>query len=485
MLKIRNMVNNDFIRKYCEKYKTLSLPLKAAFWFTVCSFIEKAFSMITTPIFTRILNQSEYGVVNVYSSWKTMMDCFLTLCLSSCTMRLYIDYKSDEKKVLTAVTSLELIIMGFWTLMCVLFGESISLLTDMPSLLCLCLVINVTASQVMSLWMGYKRFFYDYKKIILVTLLNTVGSCILSIVVVLGLSRTGTGRIVPQVLVSSLIAMFLVFNIFKKNSVFCDLKIWKIAFKVGIPYIFINLSHFILGSSDTIMINHFCDSQKVALYGMTNSVGSIIGILTASINMSLDPYCFQLLKDEKYDNFAKRINEIMILVGFFLVGIILYGREIILVFAGENYLESASILFPICVGIYFNYMVTHFARIQTYYYNNTILVLLTTACAIINITLNFVFIPLIGYKVAAYTTLTSYLSFFALHLLVYYLKGFENKKILDIKGFIKWTIIFVSLCIVASLAANYFIAKILIGSIGAVLAFLFRKQLAKYARKLL
>lgn len=86
---------------------------------------------------------------------------------------------------------------------------------------------------------------------------------------------------------------------------------------------------------------------------------------------------------------------------------------------------------------------------------------------------------------AAYTTLTSYLSFFALHLLVYYLKGFDNKKILDIKGFIKLTIIFVSLCIVASLASNYFIAKIIIGGIGAVLAFLFRKQLTKYARKLL
>ncbi len=56
---------------------------------------------------------------------------------------------------------------------------------------------------------------------------------------------------------------------------------------------------------------------------------------------------------------------------------------------------------------------------------------------------------------------------------------------MDIKGFIKFTIIFVSLSIVASLASNYFIAKIIIGGIGAALAFLFRNRLTKYAHKLL
>ena len=43
--------------------------LKATFVFAIASFATSGINYITTPIFTRILTTSEYGLISVYNSW--------------------------------------------------------------------------------------------------------------------------------------------------------------------------------------------------------------------------------------------------------------------------------------------------------------------------------------------------------------------------------------------------------------------------------
>lgn len=56
--KIKEVVN---AKKIIQKYKSMSAPLKSGVWFTLCGFLQKAISMICTPIFTRILTEKQYG----------------------------------------------------------------------------------------------------------------------------------------------------------------------------------------------------------------------------------------------------------------------------------------------------------------------------------------------------------------------------------------------------------------------------------------
>ena len=57
----------DIVSQIKNKYIGMSVPVKAAFWFTVCNFLQRGISMITTPIFTRMLSTDEYGDVRVQS----------------------------------------------------------------------------------------------------------------------------------------------------------------------------------------------------------------------------------------------------------------------------------------------------------------------------------------------------------------------------------------------------------------------------------
>ena len=56
-----------------------SAPVKAAFWFTVCSIINKCIQLITVPIFTRILTTTEYGQYSIFVSWQSILLIIATL----------------------------------------------------------------------------------------------------------------------------------------------------------------------------------------------------------------------------------------------------------------------------------------------------------------------------------------------------------------------------------------------------------------------
>ena len=55
--------------------------MRASIWFLVCSFFQKGISLITTPIFTRILTTEEYGQYNVFNSWLGIVAVFVSLNL--------------------------------------------------------------------------------------------------------------------------------------------------------------------------------------------------------------------------------------------------------------------------------------------------------------------------------------------------------------------------------------------------------------------
>ena len=50
-----------YFKKAFKKYKCMNIALKAGIWFTICNLLQKGISFITLPIFTRLLNESQYG----------------------------------------------------------------------------------------------------------------------------------------------------------------------------------------------------------------------------------------------------------------------------------------------------------------------------------------------------------------------------------------------------------------------------------------
>ena len=69
--------------KIRNKYDNLQAPVKASLWFLVCGFLQKGISMLTTPIFTRVMTDVEYGRYSIYNSWFEIVQIIVSLNLAA------------------------------------------------------------------------------------------------------------------------------------------------------------------------------------------------------------------------------------------------------------------------------------------------------------------------------------------------------------------------------------------------------------------
>lgn len=410
---------NSILAAFKNKYnKKMSLPVKAGFWFTVCNFLQRGISMITTPIFTRVLPEEQYGIISTFTSWQNILILVTTLSLFKAMMNLFVKYDNKEK-VLSAVSSLGLIISFAWFIICFIFLTQISSLMQMSKALVLCLFITFMSQSGIYCWQTYKRYTYEYKELIFVTLILTGGSSLLSVLCVVFVSGTAEGKIIPYTFINALVGLMIYLSIFKRDHTIYNKNMWKfsILFCVGLlPHY---LSEFVLQSSDKLMINYMCGARDVAVYSVAYSVGSLINLITVSINSSFAPYQYQQIKAQNYKRLSKVANIVLLVVGITLGGLMLFSREIVLIFGSSKYLESTAVIVPICIGVFFNYLFQLFARMQEYFERKLTIVIPSIMCAVLNLILNFIFIRLYGYQAAAYTTFICYMLFCFVHYLFY------------------------------------------------------------------
>lgn len=419
-----------------KRYKTMSLPIKAGFWFTVCNFLQRGITMITTPVFTRVLSEEQYGVVSTFTSWQSVLLLVTSLSLYKAMMNLYVKHDNREK-VLSALCGLSLTITMTWLAVYLVFSRQISLVLGMSQILTTYLFLYCIAQAGILCWMTYKRYMFDYRRVVFVTLLMTVFSSALGLIGVLLLSDTAEGRLIPQTLVVVAIGICVYIAVFKNNKSFYDKGMWSfsISFCVGLmPHY---LSEFILQSSDKLMINYMCGSKDVAIYSIAYSVGTLINLVTSAINSAFAPYQYQQIKGGNYKQLAKRANAVLLFVAIILSVVMLFGREIVLIFGGKKYIESTEVIIPICIGIFFNYLFQLFARVQEYYNRKITVVIPSVLCAILNLILNYIFINLYGYQAASYTTFACYMIFCIMHYFFYKKvckKELKGIALYDIKG---------------------------------------------------
>ena len=69
------------LKKISQLYTNMTLPVKASMWYLACSVLQKAIGFLTTPIFTRVMGTSDFGVVSMYNSWEAILTVLCTLYL--------------------------------------------------------------------------------------------------------------------------------------------------------------------------------------------------------------------------------------------------------------------------------------------------------------------------------------------------------------------------------------------------------------------
>lgn len=391
-------------------YLNLSIPMKSALWLTFSVMLQKGISVLTVPLFTRLLNESAYGTVSIFNAWANIINLFTSLSIYGGVFNTaMLKYEDHRDEVLSSFLGLTNTITIIFFVCFLIFKESLLKIIGLPTVFVYIIFIQCLIAPAFNLWMAKSRYEYRYKSVVLISLSMSVLGPLFSCVAVIQLSHKAFARIIAVETVNNLFYLAIFIFVMIKGKKFFDLTYWKYALSINVPLIPHFLSETILNQSDRIMINNFCGPGSAGIYSVAYTYSTLLTIANGSINSSLIPWMYHKIQCKELDVVRHVISHIIIAITTIAIVFILSAPEIMKIFASRQYYEAIWIVPPVTAGIVFWYIYLLFTNIELYYERSAYITVAAVCSAILNISLNFIFIPTIGYLAAGYTTLASYI----------------------------------------------------------------------------
>lgn len=400
----------------------MSKQLKVVFWFTFVGFLQRGISIITTPIFTRVLSTDDYGMFSVFNAYYMVIVIVATLYLHMGVINNAFVKKSDSnEKIVSVFQSLSLVVSSICLIFAVIFRNQLSELMKLPVLVVVVMFVCFLFVEPYHIWVIYKRYQFDYIRPVVVSVLVSVLTPAISVVAVLTTKgNQGIARIVSYAAVNVIIpGSFFYINNYRKDHTFYDKKLWTYALSFNIPLLAHYLSETLLNQTDRIMINAYFGTGAAGVYSVAFSAASLFTIFSSAMNTAFVPWTYQKLKEKDYKSLERIGYTVLIFLAALLSVMIMFAPEIVYLLAGSKYSGAVYLIPTLSASVYFGYMYQLFSRIELYYEKKSYTVISTISAAVLNIILNMWWIPKYGYAAAGYSTLISHILFCVMHFLFF------------------------------------------------------------------
>lgn len=476
------------LEKVLHKYTSLGITAKATLWFVFCNFVQKAISIITTPLFTRLLTTEQYGEYTMYMSWLQIFTLITTLKIYgggfNKAMSKYPERRDEYVSTMQLITTfLTIVVFSIY----LLFKNPINALTEMGTLVMCAMFVELVFSPAITFWTIRQRYEYKYQSVVFITVLVAVCNALLGLVaVLLTTGPKGTARILSCVVVQVVIGGIIYvrnFTVTKKHFS------WDLA-KYGLSFSIVLVPHYlamnILEQSDRMMIQKICGTSYAGIYGVAYSAGLLLKMVTESITNALIPWMYDKLEKKDVISIRKKFIPLFYAVLFMLTLFIAFAPDIVMILAGSKYREAAYVIPPVTASIFFIFIYTIFANTEFFYEAKSFTMYISIGGAVLNLILNYIAIPMFGFVAAGYTTLICYaaLAFghfmYSQHLTV---KN-TNEKLFEFTTVLFPSFIMVTLCVLMSLLYGHLVIRYVFIALILIVIMMKRKYIESLLREL-
>lgn len=440
------------VKKFIQRYRTLPLPARSAFWMTVCSLLQKGISILTVPVFTRLMTTTEYGQVSVFVSWSNILVLVTGLSLSAGVFNsAMIRYENERPRLLSAYLGLSTtnVIVAF--LLYTAFKNQINALLGYTTLWVFMLFLILLFSPAFNLWMAKKRFEYNYVSFVAFTVLMSAFNPIIGFFCVINAEDKANARIVSMTICECIFYAALFVFIFCKGKTYYNKSMWKHAIKINVPLIPHFLSVNVLNQVDRLMINQMVSSSAAGIYSVSSSAARLLQILISAVNTSFVPWMYQKMQKKELADIRNTANITVSLMAFGTIMFTYLAPECVAVLASKEYTEAVWLFPALTASVFFMFVYDLFVNIELYYGKSIWITLASCIAAGVNVVLNVFGIWIFGYSAAAYTTLISYMLLTVLHYIFMkkILKMNDAQMPFDVKHIIYTCVIVLLACSVA------------------------------------
>jgi len=374
----------------------------------------RSLSFISVPIFTRLLLPNEYGILSIFSSITSIFVILLGFNIRGAISRYYYEKIYDFPEFLGSI-----LFYNFFAILLInLFKEHIAkFFVIMPYLFIIAIFVS-TLTIPCNMYLSYLQASKQSKKYSLISINKGILSLVVSILWVYLLKEDRYyGIIYSSLLITTVFAFYMIYNIIKLSKKKYKLEHIKYSIKFGVPLIPHAFSGFILAFFDRIIINQLTGSLNTGLYSFAYNIGVIMHIVVLAMNKSWIPIFYENLSNKDFKKISNLAYSYSKYIYFIAIGLILFSKEVVSLMAAEKYHAALPIVPIIVIGYVGVFLYTLYSSYSFYRKKTGLISLATFLAGGINISLNYWLIPIFGYFVAAYTTLVSYFLLFLIHFL--------------------------------------------------------------------
>lgn len=378
----------------------------------ISSIITRFISIFLIPIYTKIFQPSDYGIINLVTTTFVLMGIFVVMGLDNSAALWYWD-KEDEIERERTFSS------WFWFQITV--ATCVGVVIIISSKLVSRLILNETGhndlfiiaglnlplttfSLVFNTWLRVKRKPVSAVAYSLFSSLLTIG---LSIYLVIYLRMGLRGVFLSQLISNSACALVVIFQLRGLLKIrFFNLTRLGEMLKYAIPLIPATISFWLLNSAGSFFISHYASKTEVGLFQIGSSIAAVCNMVFWAFLQAWSPFAMSIHKHgDAKDIYATVFDLYCAMGGALVLFIFLFAPEILHVLTTKAYYQAALVAGLLSLNIF----IANISQItcigSSLAKTNMPYAIGVIISAVISVILYVVLIPLWGKEGAAISTL--------------------------------------------------------------------------------
>ncbi|MDP7024898.1 MAG: oligosaccharide flippase family protein [Kiritimatiellia bacterium] len=376
------------------------------------------------PIYTRFIDQAEYGMLPMLSALSSFLAVFLGLQIGSSLPRLYFDYKGRDVKVffstlLYSIVGINIILLSALHILGHRFAALVFPRANIPySPYVLIVLVTLFCVSLSSCCNFMLRVQERGRAVLVVAIVSTLVRAAAGLYFVVYLHAGAYGFLMAG-LISAVVNVVLLFLAVSPSVVIgFDAHMALSALRYSLPLIPHSLGAVLFIYSDKIILGYFVPLASVALYGIADQVSMLLRLFVNSFNSANSPQ-FMRLSEKSPEKTAETYRDIItqwaVAVGVLYLLLALFSEELLCLLPEEY--RGAYEFIPILLGAYVFRGLYCFAMNSILFKKKTRVVpWITFIAGSVNIVGNILLIPRFGIVMAAWTTLASFAIYFLMAL---------------------------------------------------------------------
>ena len=366
-------------------------------------------SFFLLPLYTGYLATKDYGIVDLITTYVTLLVPIITLELEMSIFRYLVDSRGKDKETKKLMSNnfyVLLIALSIFTLAYIIVTHFFKF--DFRWLILIDIIICTLSGNFLQISRGMGRTI-DYSISCIITGAFTIVSNIFLIAVL----RLGAmGMIISMALANGLGALYLFvrLKLYKLiNFKLVDKKLIKEMYRYSIPLVPNGVSWWIVNVSDRTIISWVLGAGANGLYAVSNKfptiLSSLLGIFNLSWSESAALHINSPDRDEFFSDISNTVTKLFTSLG---VGMIACMPFVFPLLINSKYNEAFNQIPILVLGAVFNVVICLYSAVYIAKKMTKQVATVSIIGAIVNILVNVLFIKYIGLYAASISTAISY-----------------------------------------------------------------------------